>query len=255
MYTDFDLIVRKLSGALDYVNIYAIGDLHDGSPNFNEAAFDRWLDTVSKDPNGYIVIVGDMLDVALKNSKTDCFKASLTPSEQKRWLADKLKLIAYKILGAVQGNHEKRSSLAADDCPLYDVMAKLDLEDLYRENMNFIKLKFGTKSSERQYSYNLVLAHGASKGKVNNFSYAIDGVDCFITGHDHQPSSTFPSKIVIDNYNETVKMVDFTRITVASFQNAGGYTLSNMYMPQSSCKFPILTLCANKEKEVIVTWK
>jgi hypothetical protein len=177
----------------------------------------------------------------------------MRPREQKQALKEFLEPIAYKILGGTTGNHEYRSVNETDDCPLYDVMCKLDLEDLYRENMSFIKISLGQRTKDRQVTYTVVLGHGASKNKTANFSYSIDGMDVFVTGHTHQPANTFPSKIVIDCQNEQVRLQDFTHVTVPSFQQLGGYSLRGMYMPQGSSKFPVITLFGDS-KGVDVLW-
>lgn len=253
MLNDFVLIKHMLDKELPYINIYPIGDLHLGTGNFNAAAFDRWKKIVMGDPYSKVVIIGDMLDNGLKNSKTNSFEASMQPHEQKEWLKRELLPLRSKILGAVQGNHEYRSNILTDSCPMYDVLAKLDLEDLYRPNMAFLKVNLGQRTIDRQCSYTIVLAHGASKNKTSTFGYAIDGMDIMVTGHIHQPNSAFPSKVVIDSKNEVVTMRDFTHITVPSFQSLGGYTLKAMYLPQSSTKFPVIRL-DGKIKEVGVSW-
>ena len=55
-----------------------------------------------------------------------------------------MNLVGYDAI--TPGNHERRSMKDADDDPMYDVACKLDLEDLYRENLGVIKLKFGNNS-------------------------------------------------------------------------------------------------------------
>lgn len=253
MLDDFQLIKHTLDTTLPYINIYPIGDLHIGSGEFGEESFNRWKKIVMSDPYSKIVIIGDMMDNGLKTSMTNSFEAKMQPFQQKQWLKEQLEPIKDKILGAVQGNHEYRSTIMADMYPLYDVMAKLDLEDLYRQNMGFVKINLGQRNSDRQCSYTLVLAHGSSKTKTEKFSYAIDGMDLLVTGHIHQPKSAFQSKIVIDSKNETVGMKDFVHITVPSFQKLGGYALRGMYMPQSSNIFPIIQLGGSR-KEVQVSW-
>lgn len=253
MLDDFILINHKLEEELPYINIYPLGDLHLGSGNFNHEAFDRWKKVVYNDPYAKIVLVGDLLDNGLKSSLTNSYQATVQPFEQKRWLADELKPLRHRILGAVQGNHELRSTIVADLYPLYDVMAKLDIEHLYRQNMGFMKINLGKRNADRQCSYTIVIAHGSSKTKTEKFSYAIDGMDALITGHIHQPKSAIQSKIVIDSKNEVVSMRDFVHMTVPSFQALGGYALRGMYMPQSSSAIPIIRL-SGKVKELSVKW-
>lgn len=249
---DFDMIVSKLSEDIECVNIYPLGDVHIGSAEFSQGLFDKWMKMVSDDVNGYVVIIGDMIDNGLKNSKTNVYEATMRPRDQKEWLRKALSPIKHKILGACRGNHEIRSTLESDDCPLYDVMSKLDLEDLYRENMAFLKVNLGYRNRDRQFSYTIVLAHGGSKAKTSKFGYAIDGMDILVTGHTHSPESNFPTKVIMDTKNEVVKLQDYAHIVVPSFAEFGGYALRGMYMPQSN-KFPIIRLDGEK-KGVEIKW-
>ena len=254
MKNDFEMIVKKLPTDVEFANIYPLGDLHIGSPNFGYDLWYKWKTQVLNDPNGYVVIIGDLVDNGLKHSKTNSYSATMRPFEQKEWLKKELAPLKDKIIGAVRGNHEKRSINESDDCPLYDVMAKLDLEDLYREHMAFVKVSLGFKNKQRQWSYNLVLHHGGSANKVKNFSYSIDNMDVLITGHTHTPTTNFPSKIVIDPRNETVSMVGYIHVVVPSFQKAGGYTLEGMYLPQQDAgRIPIIKL-KGTEKGVDMLW-
>jgi len=253
MINDFQMIVHELAEDLEYVNLYPIGDVHIGSPDFDLEQWNKWKKMVSLDANGYILMVGDMLDNGLKHSKTDSYSATMRPREQKAWLTEELRPLADRILGACQGNHEARSAKESDDCPLYDVMAKLDLEDYYRESMAFIKINLGFKRSDRQWSYGVVLGHGASMNKVKQFSYAIDGMDVLVTGHTHDARSHFFNKIVMDTKNNVVRLVGYTHLVVPSFQKMGGYALKAMYLPQDHRKIPVLRLSGTK-KEVSVLW-
>lgn len=243
MKDDFEMICAKFPQTTNKINIYPLGDLHIGSENFSYELWNRWKNAVLNDEDGYVVIIGDMVDNGLKNSKTNSYTASMRPREQKEWLKNELYELSDRIIGACKGNHEERSVVSGDDCPLYDVMDSLGLADKYRENMAFVKVSLGYKSSVRQYSYNLVLAHGGGRAKTDKYSYVIDGMDIFITGHTHSPSTQFPAKIVIDSRNEKVTMGDVIHVVVPSFQKSGGYTLRDMYLPQQDARrIPILTL-------------
>jgi len=239
---DFEMIVHKFGRDIDHINVYTLGDLHIGSSEFSFAQWGIWKQKVLDDPNGYVVILGDLMDNGLKNSKTDCFGATMRPREQKEWLAQELMPLKDRILCITRGNHEKRSADLSDECPIYDVACKLGIEDLYRENMCFVKVSLGEKRSDRQYSYGIAVGHGASRGKTKNFSYAIDSMDVFFTGHTHQPEESYPAKIVMDLRNETVTQVGFVHITVPSFLEMGGYALAGMYMPTDFRRIPYVTL-------------
>ena len=253
MNIDLQLTVQRFGENVEVLRVYPLGDLHVGSEQFNHERFQKWLDIVKKDQQGVVVLVGDMLDNGLKNSKTNSYE-QLRPREQKRLLVDYLGQIESKILAVVQGNHEYRSTYLTDHCPLYDALVMLDLEELYRENFGFLKLALGKKNHERQFAYTFALAHGKTKNKNEKFGVAIDGMDVFITGHTHQPYSTFPAKIVIDPRNETVSQKGYVHISVPSFLDFGGYALRDMYLPQDNEKFPVIELSGTK-KEVKVIWR
>lgn len=253
MLDDFQMIVHELDEDLEGINIYPLGDLHIGSENFDEEHWENWINIVKNDPKGYVVMIGDLMDNGLKNSKTNPYRATMPPFEQKRWLADQLYEIRDKILGMCQGNHEHRTQDLVDVCPLYDVCAKIDKEHLYRENMAVLKISLGKKNKDRQWTYSIVLMHGASRNKTDKFSYAIDGMDVFVTGHIHQGSSRFPAKLVIDPRNNNVTRKGFAHVVVPSFASMGGYALRGMYLPQDHTKIPVIKL-SGLEKKVRIEW-
>lgn len=234
MFKDFDMIVHELGRDVPYIRLYPIGDVHVGSDEFDKDGFEKILKIIERDEYARVVLVGDLMDNALKNSKTNVYEATMNPFEQKQYLKNVLAPIKDKIIGAIGGNHEYRSTRETGDFPLYDVMAKLDIEHLYRENMAFIKVNLGEKPNKKQASYNIVLAHGASRNKTEKFGYAIDGMDVFITGHTHSPESNFPEKIVIDPRNNIVSRVGYVHVVVNAFHKTGGYGLKNMYLPKDS---------------------
>lgn len=251
---DYDLIVHKFPEELEEMTIYPLGDVHIGSNEFDEELFDKWIKTVKDDPNGYVVIVGDVFDNTLKNSRGNSYDAKMRPREQKFFAVEKFRPIKDRILAIVDGNHEYRSVYATDDSPLYDTMCKLDLEHLFRENMAFVKINLGRKRSDRQWSYVLVATHGTTKTKREKFSYAIDGMDIFVTGHEHTPTNDFPMKLEVDVRNEVIREVELTTVVVPSFLKYGGYGMRGMYQPKSNKRFPRIIL-SGTEKEVSLLWK
>lgn len=253
MNNDFDLIVEKFGRDVGEVNVYPLGDLHIGSEDFDMEKWRKWKRMVMEDENAVVVTIGDLIDNGLKSSITNVYEQTMRPSEQKRWLAKELMPIKDKIVCAVQGNHEYRTTKTADGCAMYDVMLLMGIEDRYRANAGFVKLALGHKASDRQWSYTFALFYGASKFKTRVMGYAIDGMDVMVTGHDHQPQAYFPAKIVIDSKNESVNMKGFVRLVTSPFVKMGGYGLKAMYEPQDHSKIPVVNL-SGKKKEVKVLW-
>ncbi len=252
---DFEIIVKKFDKKQKEINIYPLGDSHVGAQTFYEPAWRKWIDKVKADQNGYVVICGDVFDNAIIGSKGNSYENKMRIRDAKHWVKDELLPIKDKILVIVQGNHEYRSSRITDDCPLYDVASKLDLEDVYRENMGFLKLSLGEKNSQRQFSYGICVAHGKTKNKTDKFAYSLDGIDAMVSGHTHDPSNNFPAKIVMDMHNECIRLVDYVNLVVPSFQHIGGYSLRDMYMPKANMRIPILKFSGTGKKEVWLSWE
>lgn len=253
MEDNFTPIIHKLDTDLQYINVYAMCEPHIGSPMFDEFIFESWITMVKNDPFGYITIGGDAFDNALKGSKTNSYEAKMSPREQKDWFVKKMTPVADRILVAVQGNHEFRTDDAVDMCPLYEAMSKMDLEHLYRRDIAFMKVSLGSKRADRQYAYGFAIVHGSSANATKNFSYAVDNIDVFMSGHIHAGESTFPAKYVLDMQNEVVRKQPFKRIVVPSCTTGESYVIKKLYMPQDNTIIPIVKLHGMKKK-VDVSW-
>lgn len=255
MVDDRKLNCWKLPKDLEEVKIYPLGDVHVGSENFDIKIWNRWKKEILENENHYVIIVGDLFDNGLKNSKTNSYEASMRPREQKEWWIRELEPIKDRILGVVTGNHEYRSVKESDDCPLYDVCCALGIEKLYRESMCFFKISLGSRNGgKRQHTYVGMLTHGGSQNKTKQFSYVVDGIDFMVSGHTHQPESTFPLKLVVDSKNDVILDRTVYKIVVPSFQRFGGYAMRGLYLPTSSDIFPVMTL-SGKTKKIEVSWR
>lgn len=233
MEHDFKVVTHSLPSTDEFINIYPLGDVHIGSSEFNMDKFEDWINRVRRDDNGYVVIVGDLMDIATRNSKTNLWEEEMTPLQQKQYLTEMLYPIRHKILGVVPGNHERRMMYDAGVNPLYDVCCKLNIEHLYRENACFIKLGVGSskKNPDRQVQYGLALVHGATQNRHDNFCNSIDGVDIIFSGHDHKARHVPRGKIRFNLNVATVQFVPYQEVVVLPFQETGGYSLRGEYLP------------------------
>lgn len=251
--------------AADEVVVYPICDVHIGSIDHNRKAWEQFAETIAKQPNTYIVLGGDMINNNTRSSVGSPFEDTLRPREQKRLLAEYLKPIKDKVLCAVSGNHDRRSLKDADDDPMYDVMCKLDLEDIYRENGAFIKLQIGTRTNADKgiQTYTLYVTHGAGGGiytgatvnRNERFGMVIDGLDAMIVGHTHKGAITKPKKIVIDPYNNRVTMKSFVVVSAVSWMEFGGYAMQKMLLPAATCDPQLIKLSGKRDiKRVTTIW-
>lgn len=260
MLSDFEMIVHE-SPTKNDLTIIPISDVHLGAKEHAAREWAAFCDSILKTPHIYITLGGDLINNATRSSVSNVFDDTMRPREQKKLMVEMLTPIKDRILCAVTGNHERRSTKDVDDDPTYDIMCKLDLEHLYRENIAFIKIRMGDFGGRGTLNptYTLAVTHGSgggilTGGAVNRnerFGYAVDGLDCLIVGHTHKPFITQPSKIVIDGHNNRVSVKPFKVVSSTSWLGYGGYAAQKMLLPASHA-LQTITLKANK-KEIIVT--
>ena len=259
MLSDFEMIIHKFPERQD-ITIIPISDVHLGSAECMEQEFIEFVNKVKETPNVYLILGGDLIDNGTRNGLTNVFRATMPPSQQKREMANILAPVADRILCAVSGNHERRSGKDVDDDPVYDIMAKIDREEIYRENMAFVKIQIGNVNGDGKSNptYMLVVTHGSGGEQLTSgavlrgerFSYAIDGMDALIMGHTHKTFTTTHGKIVIDPRNNIVSVKPFKVINMTSWLNTSDYALQKMLLP-SVHNLHTLTLCGT-HKEMVV---
>jgi len=185
----------------------------------------------------------------------------MRPSQQKREMAGILRPVADRIICATSGNHERRSGKDADDDPTYDILCKIDCEDVYRENIAFVKIQMGKQESGgvNNPTYVLAATHGNGGGMLTSgavlrgerFAYAISGIDALIFGHTHKVFTTVSGKLCVDAHNNRVSVKPFLVINMTSWLEWSGYPVQKMLLP-SVHSMHTLTLYG-KHKELTVT--
>lgn len=253
-----DILWYSFGADVPEVTVYPLSDVHLGAEGAEVQAFYALVNQIAKEPNSYVTLQGDLIDNGTRNSVTNIFRATMPPSQQKREMAKALEPIRDKILCLLPGNHERRSGKDADDDPMYDIAAKLDLEDRYREDMAFIRIALGrnhTRSSNgKPYSYMLSCTHGAGGGalpgaginRADRFMQSMDGVDVFIHGHTHRPYCLRGSKLVVDVQNKRVTRRPTLTMCAGSWLNYVGYPVEKMLSPTAEAGANKLLLHGNK---------
>lgn len=261
MKNDFIPVINRIPAAehTNGIRLIPLADAHYGSQEFNETLWHNTIKRIQDDPDCYCVLVGDLIDNGLKNSVTNIYEATCSPRDQKEWIYNELLPIKDKVLGAVGGNHERRTSKEADQDPLYDVMTRLGIEDVYRKNICFmqIKLTYPTKEREKQRcAFSFAITHGSGGGmyigssanRVQTFGMAIEGIDCLITGHTHKPV-TFPVTKLMFN-NGAVVRKQFVCAVASSFLNYGGYPVQKLMTPTAQTTTEIVMTYSTSHGDV-----
>ena len=262
MKSDFDLIVHEVCEK--EIKIYPIADVHFGSLEHDTHAWAKFCSRVAGEPNSYLILAGDLINNNTRSAVGSPWEDRVRPRDQKRMMVEFLEPLRDQILCCVSGNHERRSLKDADDDPTYDIMAKLDLEDIYRQNAAFMKIRLGarTRNGDLGYdtSFKFAVTHGSGGGMTGaavnrneKWGTVIDGVDCVVVGHTHKGSITRPSKIVIDDVNDIVSVKDFVVLTCVPWQNFGAYPMQKMMQPAAVSRPQCIRLIS-RPKEIELVW-
>lgn len=259
MLSDFELITHHFPDRND-ITIYPISDVHLGAAEHMTREWELFCQRVVNEPNSYLILGGDLLNNCTRSSVSNIYTETLRPREAKKIMVAMLEPLRDKILCAVSGNHERRNRDVDNDIT-YDIMCKLDLEWVYRENIAFVKIQMGKPRGDgkKNPTYILTVTHGSgggilTGGAVNRnerFGYVLDGSDALIVGHTHKPFVTQPSKIKIDAQNNRASIKPFKVVSMTSWLGYGGYAAQKMLLPTSHAPQTI-TLCG-KRKLMTVT--
>ena len=88
----------ELASKNNEFQIMVLGDMHIGDDLCDIKLIKETIDYVKNTKNCYVILNGDLLNNALKTSKSDVYKETMTMEEEQDLLIDLLKPIKNKIL-------------------------------------------------------------------------------------------------------------------------------------------------------------
>ena len=232
-----------------FINVYFVHDAHFGSELFDASKWSRLKERILSDENAFVVWVGDLMENAIPNSKSDMFSQTHSPAEQKEWVTDQLKDLGDKTIAVVPGNHEyNRTTKASGLFPLYDCCLLAGIGDKYRSAIAFIDIGVGSiKCGKKQIHYFGQIQHKAKDLKTVHSADYTDGIDFFASGHDHETKDRPRAKLIFDKQNKVIYKRNVECINCGSFCEFGGYGAKSAYRPQSD-KMYMLRLFGNEKK-------
>lgn len=185
----------------DHGYLIPLGDLHRGDRHLTERGLNKlkgYLEWVKECSNAYIFLMGDILNVASRSSKTNPFESTSGDDEYAKSVA-LFKPYADRILGAISGNHEARMVREFGFNPLQPFCNELGVK--FCGWSAAIRVRVGKrdrqakgKGVEYRQIYWGYAHHGTGGGgtlgnainKKVKLQEIVHGMDWYMAGHDHQ---------------------------------------------------------------------
>lgn len=236
------VIKRDLPSNIDKLTIIPISDVHIGDKTANIKAFKEVLERIKNEPNTYTILNGDLLNFALKNSKSDTYEDNPSPMTQVLTLCNMLEDIKSKVLVMGCGNHEDRVIRDTNIDVLYLVAKQLGIEDRYCPSWWYLYLTFGKTSKNRPALYTITGYHGAGGGgttggkanKVKRMSQVVLA-DIYLMSHVHEPIQTKGIIFVPDyQHKSVVKKEMYYCISNAFVEYEGSYAEKMGLIPSNN---------------------
>lgn len=243
-------------------NIYTLADLHIGDPNCNESEVLARVKQAQEDPYGLVILNGDLMNTALRNSVSDVYGEVLSPMQQISYLVNMLRPIAGKIIGATAGNHENRVYRSDGIDVMRLVCRELGIEEKYAPEGVLVFLRFGTKANPQHVKegrnprqwYTIYATHGSGGGRKEGAKAirvadmnAIVDADVFIHSHVHLGMIMKERYYRIDSSNCVAKPVDKLFVCTGAALDYGGYGQAQEYKPASTAT-PVIHLEAKHKR-------
>ena len=217
----------------DKIRIYLLSDIHIGNVGFHQSLFKRHVQQAADDPNGYVMLLGDVLDAVFVTDKRyapcagDRDAALSMRNDLINMQAEKatalLAPLRGKILACLIGNHEEAVVRSCSVDPLRIVAHDLDApyEAAYAA---YVRLAIPTRRHGNCH-VDFYLHHGAGGGalsgaKINRVERRAGWfatADVVASGHNHKRSLT--TNVALSVPRASMHVQEKTQICM----NTGGY--------------------------------
>lgn len=232
----------KLDTIGNNIKLVAISDVHLGDSNCDVEKFRGVVNFIKNTPDCYCVLLGDILNTALKNSKSDIYTETLNVAQAQKLALEILTPIKDKILAMTPGNHENRVWREVGvDVSLW-LAERLGIQDKYRNNAVALSVQFGKDINGNPFRINIFGQHGGygggrKLGAAMNALEDMDGMvanaDIFLRAHTHSPVSGRRDVFLFNEQGNAVRKSKYY-FNAPSFLNFGGYAEEKGYRPQNT---------------------
>lgn len=192
----------------NHAYLIPIGDIHIGDKAFGKigrAKLAGYIDWVKKTPNARVFLMGDIFNVASRNSKTSPFETNASEYDEAEHI---FKPIARQIIGVISGNHEARMEDMFGYNPLQGLCSRLEVPycgwsaviELHVGRLKDTHGRAGTKHNTYfVYCHHTTGGGGTLGGALNRsvkLQDLVQGIDVYCGGHNHNLATGVRSVMV-----------------------------------------------------------
>ena len=222
--------------------IYPIGDLHLGDPACDLAKLYGYLNHIKSIPNGYILLNGDLANIATRASVSDVYAEEYPVREQRKRLVSMFEPVRDRIIAMTGGNHELRLSRETGDDFNETLAMMLGIESRYKVGEVYIKLSVGEHRergrTQEPVHYSIYMTHGSRGGRragatanqLEDLASIVDA-DIYVAGHTHKKMVFAAGFHRIDINHATVRATKHLHVSTGGYLKREGYPIEKGYAP------------------------
>jgi predicted phosphodiesterase len=247
--TDYPYIIINLPEPPRGYNkwvIIPIGDIHYGSDSCDITSLKEWINWVLETPNVLVVLTGDLIENASKDSPGESvFRQLIPPQFQKEQFIELLAPIAHKIVFGLAGNHGNRSVKSCFLDPERDICTALETE--YFSGACYADIIC------QNYKWELFAMHGGGSsgstpgGRINKLfkKNQFHSADLFIQGHTHTKDVIEDYEVIRDPTNLSLNIRKRYYLICGTFQKYWDSYAEHWVLPPNRVGVPKISLYCN----------
>lgn len=257
-------VIKHNLGDFDSIEILPLADTHIGDVNADFVKLRGWLDWVMAAENRFVILNGDLCDMAVRASIGDIYSQNLMPMQALQQCVNIFGPVKDRILSVQPGNHELRV-WKTDGLDLTQMMcSQLGIAERYSNASSLIFVRFGKwVGHQNRYKgapvcYTIFCEHGSGGGrtegaKINRLVQmaSIIEADVYVHSHTHTPIVTKNAYFRVHASTSTVQKVDRLFVNTSSLLEYGGYGELAGFKP-NSLDTPVIHL-SGRERQLSAT--
>lgn len=254
----------KIDAPENSFQLMVLGDMHIGDELCDLELIKDTIDYIKNTKDCYCILNGDLINNALKTSKSDSYREQMTIEEEQDLLIDLLMPIKNKILVMASGNHEYRTSLLAGINPLKAVAIALGIRDKLVEHSYLLNIEFGNAFgiANKHNKYLVYGIHGGNGGgrragatanALQDMALVRPDMDLYIHSHTHTVINYTDMIFLYDRKLCKTKEHQRTYYNANAFLKYGGYAEQKGYKPSDRQPSVLIVKALRRKNRMKIT--